>query len=292
MPSGSLPEGRIACLTWTGIRTPAITALLRDLTLKLGSRFTLIVMLVGLRVSELAERAGVAPSTVRFYERVGLLSPARRSPNGYRVFDESALEELAFVNRAKGIGMSLDDITDLLAVWPHGECRLLQDRLRAFLVERIDEVRDQLGELGTFERQLTTVLSRLSARDPGPERCGKGCGCEADLDVSSELAVLDPQPWGCSLDVDGLGARVTEWHAVAAAAVSSKHLGGRVRLVFEAHPVLITNLARLCAAETSCCTQTRFVMEIDAQYVTLTAEAPGTPELLDALFPKAASGGT
>lgn len=120
----------------------------------------------GLRVSELAERAGVAPSTVRFYERAGLLSPARRAPNGYRVFDESALEELAFVNRAKGIGMSLDDISDLLALWPHGECHSLQARLRAFLVERIDEVHDQVDELGTFERQLNTVLSRLLATGP------------------------------------------------------------------------------------------------------------------------------
>ena len=48
------------------------------LTLKLGSMFTLGAM-DGLRVSELAERAGVAPSTVRFYERARLLSPPRRA---------------------------------------------------------------------------------------------------------------------------------------------------------------------------------------------------------------------
>jgi Predicted transcriptional regulators len=64
----------------------------------------------GLRVAELATRAGVAASTVRFYERAGLLSPARRAVNGYRIFDESALEELAFIQRAKAIGMSLEDI--------------------------------------------------------------------------------------------------------------------------------------------------------------------------------------
>jgi len=245
----------------------------------------------GLRVSELAERGGVAPSTVRFYERVGLLSPARRAANGYRVFDESALDELAFVNRAKGIGMSLEDISDLLAVWPHGECRSLQARLRAFLIQRIDEVRTQQSELGTFERQLESVLSRLSARDPGPERCGKGCGCEADLDVSSEEAVLDARPWGCSLDIDELGVRVAEWRAVAATSVSSTHIAGGVRLVFNADPLLIANLTRLCAAETACCSQMRFVIEIDAATVTLTAEAPSTPGLLAALFPAAAVGG-
>ncbi len=240
-----------------------------------------------LQVSELAERAGVAPSTVRFYERVGLLSPARRAPNGYRLFDESALDELAFVNRAKGIGMSLEDISDLLAAWPQGECQVLQARLRAFLVERIEEVHQQLGELGSFEQQLHTVLSRLSARDPGPERCGKGCGCEADLDVGSDGAAPDPQPWGCSLNADALGARIAEWRTLAATARSLEHVAAKVQLVFDADPVRIASLARLCAAETACCTETRFVMEIDAARVTLTAEAPGAPGLLDALFPAA-----
>ncbi len=161
--------------------------------------------------------------------------------------------------------------------------------MRAFLVERIDEVHDQVDELGTFERQLNTVLSRLLAT-ARPERCGKGCGCEADLDLSSELAVPDPRPWGCSLDVDELGARVTEWRSVAASAVSSEHVGEGVRFAFDADPVLIANLARLCAAETACCAQTRFVIEINADEVTLTAEALGTPGLLGALFSAAPDG--
>jgi MerR family transcriptional regulator, copper efflux regulator len=126
-----------------------------------------------LRVSELAERAGVAPSTVRFHERAGLLSPARRAASGYRVFDESAPDELAFISRAKGIGMSLEDIADLVASWPAGECRSLQARLRAYLAGRISQVRQQAAEMGMFERQLQAVLDRLSARDPGPEHSGR-----------------------------------------------------------------------------------------------------------------------
>src|SRR4029450_4128810 len=127
----------------------------------------------GLRVSELAERAGAAPSTVRFYERAGLLSPARRAARGSRVFDESAPDELAFISRAKGIGMSLEDIADLVASWPAGECRSLHARLRAYLAGRISQVRQQAAEMGMFERQLQAVLDRLSARDPGPSTAGR-----------------------------------------------------------------------------------------------------------------------
>lgn len=180
----------------------------------------------GLRVSELAERAGLAPSTVRFYERAGLLSPARGAANGYLVFDESALDELAFISRAKGIGMSLEDIADLVASWPVGECRSLQARLRAYLAGRIGQVRQQAAEMGMFERQLQTVLDRLSARDPGPEHCGRGCICEADLDLALRPASDGPVPWGCSLDSDALTARVGQWQALTAAATS---IGARHR---------------------------------------------------------------
>jgi DNA-binding transcriptional MerR regulator len=248
------------------------------LTLKLGYRFTLGAV-DGLRVSELAERAGVAPSTVRFYERAGLLSPARRTASGYRVFDESALDELAFISRAKGIGMSLEDIADLVASWPVGECRSLQARLRAYLAGRISQVR-QGAEMGLFERQLQAVLDRLSARDPGPEHCGRGCICEADLD----LAPAGPVPWGCSLAGDALAARVGQWRALAAAATSMQYGSGTARLVLPADPEMITAVAGLCAAETACCSHARFLLEVTAAQVTVTIEAPSPAGLFDTLF--------
>jgi DNA-binding transcriptional MerR regulator len=238
----------------------------------------------GLRVSELAERAGVAPSTVRFYERAGLLSPPRRAANGYRVFGESALDELAFISRAKGIGMSLDDIAGLLAAWPASECRSLQARLRVFLAGRIGQVHEQVAELGRFERQLRAVLDRLSARDPGPERCGTGCSCETALDQALNKATEGPGPWGCSLDRDELATRIGQWRALAAAATSAERTADAVRLVLPAGPEMIATVTALCAAETACCGQTRFLLEITAGQMTLTAEAPGTPGLLDALF--------
>jgi MerR family transcriptional regulator, copper efflux regulator len=238
----------------------------------------------GLRVSELAERAGVAPSTVRFYERAGLLSPARRAGNGYRVFDESALDELALVSRAKGIGMSLEDIADLLAAWPTSECQSLQARLRSFLDGRIGGVSEQLAGLRAFEGQLLAVLDRLSARDPGPERCGKGCSCETDLDLAPDGTAAS-SPWGCSLDRDALASRIAQWRALAASATSAERASGTVRLVLPAGPDVVASVAELCAAETRCCTQTRFVLEVTATQVSLTAQAPGSPDLLDVLFP-------
>ena len=267
-----------------GAGTPAGAA---GLTLKPGSMFTLGAV-DGLRVSELAARTGVAPSTVRFYERAGLLSPARRAANGYRVFDESALDELAFVSRAKGIGMSLEDIAGLVAAWPASECRSLQAHLRAFLAGRIGQVHEQVAELGMFEHQLRVVLDRLSTRDPGPGRCGPGCSCETDLDLAPGEAAEGRGPWGCSLGRDELVTRIGQWRALAAAATSAERAADGVRLVLPAGPEMIVTVTALCAAETACCGHTRFLLEITAGRIALTAEAAGTPGLFNALLPDSA----
>jgi MerR family transcriptional regulator, copper efflux regulator len=239
----------------------------------------------GLRVAELADRAGVAASTVRFYERAGLLSRARRAVNRYRMFDESALEELAFIQRAKSIGMSLEDIAELVAVWPSGSCQSLQARMRAHLAGQISAIREQRAGLSAFERQLQTVLGRLSARDPGPERCGRGCGCETDIELGPGGAALGSEPWGCSLDPDALASRIGQWREVAAAAAAVEHAAGSVRLTLPADPDLIATVAGLCAAETACCPQAQFLLEVTASQVILTIEAPPGDGLLEMLLP-------
>ena len=136
-----------------------------------------------------------------------------------------------------------------------------------------------------FERQLREVLDRLSARDPGPGQCGQGCICETDLDLTLAGAAGAPGPWGCTLDRDELVTRVGQWRALADAATSTERTTGAVRLDLPADPEMIATVTALCAAETACCRQARFRLDITAGQLSLTAEAPGAPGLLDALFP-------
>lgn len=65
-------------------------------------------------IGKLAERAGVAIDTVRYYERNGLLQPAGRLASGYRRYGEAELRRLRFIRRAKALGFSLEDIRTLL----------------------------------------------------------------------------------------------------------------------------------------------------------------------------------
>ena len=66
-------------------------------------------------IGMLARRARVATSVLRYYEKVGLLVPGRRTAAGYRVYGAEAEKTLLFVNRAKRLGFSLDDIRQFLA---------------------------------------------------------------------------------------------------------------------------------------------------------------------------------
>ncbi len=69
----------------------------------------------GLRVGELAQRAGVSAPTLRFYERAGVLAPPQRSKAGYRLYPPEAVADLRFIARAKALGLSLDQIRVLRA---------------------------------------------------------------------------------------------------------------------------------------------------------------------------------
>lgn len=67
-----------------------------------------------LTIGKLAREAGVPPDTVRYYEKEGLLAPARKTDAGYRLYDEDAARRLRFIRQAQQCGFSLAEIGELL----------------------------------------------------------------------------------------------------------------------------------------------------------------------------------
>jgi MerR family transcriptional regulator, copper efflux regulator len=272
--------------------------------------FTLADM-TGLRVSELAARAGVPPSTVRFYERAGLLPTARRAANGYRLFDESTVDDLALIGRVKDTGMHLDDISEVVAAWHGGSCHVLQDQLRAHLTGELGRISEQVADLAAFRRKLEATLDRIAAQsadvdahctngDPGrdacavdddargadeearstePDRCGRGCACDSVLSADAPSGEGAPLP-GCSLDEKGLADRLDQWRAAATSARAAERDGDTVRLTLD--PGMLPAVATLVAAEADCCPQAQFTLEVTAGQAFLIAEVPGIGAELDA----------
>ncbi len=118
----------------------------------------------GLKIGELAMRCGVSRDTIRFYEREGLLPRPRRTPSQYRVYSEEDESRLLFVRQAQALGLTLEDIRQLVQHDPlrtPGQCR----RVAGLLRERIQAIDEKLGELKAFRRQLALSLERCEKAD-------------------------------------------------------------------------------------------------------------------------------
>ena len=128
------------------------------------------------RIAEVAERTGFSTPTLRYYEDIGLLPPAERTPAGYRLYDERAIERLTFIARAKQLGCTLEEITDLAEAWDSNECAPIKHRLRTLVAAKLADTEARIAELATFADELRATAKTLeSAPLDGP--CDDTCGC-------------------------------------------------------------------------------------------------------------------
>lgn len=123
-----------------------------------------------MRIGELAGRLGLNPRTIRFYESIGVLPEPDRAPSGYRDYDDSDQERLRFIKLAQSLGLSLDDIREILALRDRGETpcpyvRRAIDEQAAAIDHRIRELERLRSEL----RRLQRVARKLPDRAPDDE---------------------------------------------------------------------------------------------------------------------------
>ena len=110
-------------------------------------------------IGELAHAAGVPTTTVRYYERAGLLMPTARSGAGYRLYGRAALERLRFIRAAQGVGFALDDINALLELETNGT-DLCQTEVAGLLEKRLVETEARLRDLKQVKAHLSAALTK------------------------------------------------------------------------------------------------------------------------------------
>lgn len=112
-----------------------------------------------MKIGELAKRAGVSTSRVRFYEERGLLLPAARADNGYRSYGPEDLERLVRVKRAQALGFSLDQIA-LFMNRPEAERRAKIGVVEA-AEAKLAEIDLHLAEVEERRRQILAFLDEV-----------------------------------------------------------------------------------------------------------------------------------
>src|SRR5258708_12047049 len=90
------------------------------------------------QIGGLSKHADVPEKTIRYYEEIGLLPPARRSANSYRVYDEADVERLRFIRSARALVFTLQEIAQILAARDRNEppCHHVMELLQAHLHDR------------------------------------------------------------------------------------------------------------------------------------------------------------
>jgi DNA-binding transcriptional MerR regulator len=127
-----------------------------------------------LTIGQLAKQTGLTTKTIRYYEARGLLPEPERSAAGYRLYSEQDAERLVFIQRAKRLGFSLDDVADILTLHAQHQptcihvLALLDQKLAYLdgLIESLQEFRGELDQLRRHSRK------RLQTLPDGTTICG------------------------------------------------------------------------------------------------------------------------
>ena len=115
-----------------------------------------------MNISEVSKRAGLPAKTIRYYEEIGLVSPAR-SDNGYRSFRDSDLHKLAFLGRARALGFSIEDCRNLMTLY-EDRGRASSD-VKAIASEHLVAIDAKLAELSQMRNTLADLVSSCAGDD-------------------------------------------------------------------------------------------------------------------------------
>ena len=115
-------------------------------------------------IGELADTAGLPSQTIRFYERRGLLPEPERGANGYRIYDESTLTRLNFVQTAQAAGLTLAEIGSIIDLRDDGNVPCTH--VASLIHSKLADVRARISDLIILEAELKELIERSHRLDP------------------------------------------------------------------------------------------------------------------------------
>lgn len=141
-----------------------------------------------MKIGELARATGFKDKTIRYYERQGLLPDPERTPSGYREYGPEGIDRLAFIRKAKRLGLSLEDIKSILLIHDRSEATCLH--VRSLLDEKLAQADAALKDLQRFRVELSGIRERAGGVEDCRPSGGRICGIiENTAFVASDKAL-------------------------------------------------------------------------------------------------------
>ncbi len=133
-----------------------------------------------MNIGQASKASGVSTKMIRYYDEIGLVRPASRTESNYREFDEREINELRFIRRARSLGFSMPEITQLLSLWRDRERPSRE--VKAIAQKHLGELDARIAEMQTMADTLRH-LSHCCAGDDRPD-----CPILADLTGGAQPA--------------------------------------------------------------------------------------------------------
>lgn len=127
-----------------------------------------------MNIGEASAASGVSAKMIRYYEEIGLISPAGRTASNYRVYDADSVNRLRFVRRSRKLGFSLEETERLLKLWDDKERASAE--VKALALHHVEELETKIAEM----QAMRDTLSHLADRCQGNDR--PNCPILADLE--------------------------------------------------------------------------------------------------------------
>ena len=108
-----------------------------------------------MKIGELAKRTGFTTKTIRYYELLGLVAEPERTQSGYRLYAEDDVNRLGFIEKAKRLGFSLEDIHDILVLDEQQQRPCVH--VLALIDEKLSKLDKVLGDLRAFQKELARL---------------------------------------------------------------------------------------------------------------------------------------
>lgn len=115
-----------------------------------------------MRIGELAQKAGVTPRTIRYYENLGLLSPSEREGSGFRYYTETELAKLQKIDCLKSLGLTLEEITTVIDLYFEDSTGLRgKQKVLSILQAHLRETDEKITALAQFRLDLQTSIAKI-----------------------------------------------------------------------------------------------------------------------------------
>lgn len=131
-----------------------------------------------LKIGELARSAGKTVRTIRLYEELGLLSPARRSSGGFRLYDQEALDRIKLIDSLQRLGFSLPSIKEIVESWKRADSPAqAMVELRSVYDTKLSETQRSIQALRHLEEELMASLEFLDRCEPCEKTATPAVAC-------------------------------------------------------------------------------------------------------------------